>query len=106
MDRQSPIIVWFNFYRILMYAQLGILTFWSLLCCAQSISGERERKTWDFQRATRLSPQELLVGKLLGEPVLAYFIVLCCLPITVLAALLVHTAWHHVGSGDLLIVLS
>src|SRR5258708_23149730 len=39
-----------------------------------------ERKTWDFQRATRLSPAELLTGKLLGEPVLAYFIVVCCLP--------------------------
>jgi hypothetical protein len=75
MERQSPIVVWFDFYRILMFAQLGILTFWSLFSCAQSISGERERKTWDFQRATGLSPGELLAGKLLGEPLLVYFII-------------------------------
>jgi ABC-type transport system involved in multi-copper enzyme maturation permease subunit len=106
MHRENMAKVWTLFFGAMLFAQLAILTFWSLLCCAQSISGERERKTWDFQRATRLSPQELLVGKLLGEPVLAYFIVLCCLPITVLAALLGHTAWHHVVSGYLLIVLS
>jgi hypothetical protein len=88
MERQTPLIVWFGFYRFLMYAQLGILTFWSLFSCAQSISGERERKTWDFQRATRLSAGELLTGKLFGEPVLAYFIIACCLPIALLAGLL------------------
>ncbi len=104
MDRQSPIIVWFNFYRILMYAQLGILTFWSLFSCAQSISGERERKTWDFQRATRLSPAELLTGKLLGEPVLAYFIVVCCLPIALLAGLLGGAQLGAITEAYLLII--
>jgi hypothetical protein len=74
-----------NFFRFLIYGQLGVLTFWSLLCCAQSISGERERKTWDFQRASQLTSTEFLFGKLLGEPILAYFIVLCCLPATVIA---------------------
>jgi hypothetical protein len=86
-----------------MYAQLAILTFWSLLSCAQSISGERERKTWDFQRATRLSPAEFLIGKLLGEPVVAYFIVLCCLPITIIAGLLGHAGFGNIVSGYLLI---
>lgn len=105
MEQESPAVVWGTFYSAVMYAQLAILTFWSLLCCAQSVSGERERKTWDFQRATRLNPQDLLVGKLLGEPVLAYFIVLCCLPITLIAALLGHEAWRSVVSGYLLILL-
>lgn len=88
MDREMPFIVWSDFYRILMYAQLGILTFWSLFSCAQSISGERDRKTWDFQRSTRLSAGELLAGKLFGEPLLAYFIVVSCVPIALLAALM------------------
>ena len=69
-------------YFPLMLMQFGVLTFWSLLSCTQGISRERERNTWDFQRTTRLAPSELLFGKLLGEPVLAYFIFLCALPIT------------------------
>jgi ABC-type transport system involved in multi-copper enzyme maturation permease subunit len=104
MDRQSPIIVWFDFYRILMFAQLGILTFWSMFSCAQSISGERERKTWDFQRATRLSAGELLVGKLLGEPVLAYFIILCCFPIALLAGVLGQAGVGNIAAGYVLMV--
>jgi hypothetical protein len=104
MERQSPIVVWFDFYRILMFAQLGILTFWSLFSCAQSISGERERKTWDFQRATGLSPGELLAGKLLGEPLLVYFIILCCLPIALLAGLLGQAGLGNVATGYLLII--
>src|SRR5260370_35792307 len=104
MDRQTLIVVWFNFYSILMYAQLGILTFWSLFSCAQSISGERERKTWDFQRATRLSPGELLTGKLFGEPVLAYFIVVCCLPIALLAGVPGGVRLGNVAEADLLII--
>ncbi len=103
-ERQAPIDVWFSFYKFMMYAQLIILTFWSLLSCAQSISGERERKTWDFQRATRLGPGELLLGKLLGEPVLAYFIVLCCSPLTILAGLLGEAGWRSIASGYVLIL--
>jgi voltage-gated potassium channel Kch len=104
LEQQSPIEVWLAFYRFLMYAQLAALTFWSLFSCAQSISGERERKTWDFQRATRLNPGEFLLGKLLGEPVVAYFIVLCCLPITLVAGLLGHAGVGNILSGYLLIV--
>lgn len=65
--------------------QAGLLTFWSLFSCAQAVSGERDRKTWDFQRTTSLRPAELLVGKLLGEPILAYFATLCVLPLTLYA---------------------
>lgn len=103
MEQSAPVEVWLSFYKFMMYAQLGVLTFWSLLSCAQSISGERERKTWDFQRATRLGPGELLVGKLLGEPVLAYFIVLCCFPVSVLAGLLGEAGWRSITYGYLLI---
>src|SRR5258708_22309892 len=63
-----------------------------------------ERKTWDFQRATRLSPAELLTGKLLGEPVLAYFIVVCCLPIALLAGLLGGAQLGAITEAYLLII--
>ena len=75
-------------YFPLMLMQFGVLTFWSLLSCAQAISRERERGTWDFQRTTRLAPAELLIGKLLGEPVLAYFIILCALPVTLVVGIM------------------
>jgi len=87
MEQQSTVEFWRLYYRTLMMGQVGILTFWVLFACAQSVSGERERKTWDFQRTTRLSPGELLIGKLLGEPVLAYVIVLFCIPISVFSGL-------------------
>ena len=80
--------IWRVFYRWIILLQAGVLCFWSLLSCAQSVSGERERKTWDFQRTTRLSPGELLIGKLFGEPVLAYFIGICCLPVALVAAVM------------------
>ena len=78
---------WLLFYRWLIGLQGVALTFWTLFSCAQSVSGERDRKTWDFQRTTRLTASEILVGKLLGEPVLVYFAVLCVAPITLIAGL-------------------
>src|SRR5712671_2817554 len=78
---------WLLIYKWLIGMQGAALTFWTLFSCAQSISGERDRKTWDFQRVTRLTPAEILIGKLLGEPVLVYFAVLCAAPVTLGAGL-------------------
>jgi ABC-2 family transporter len=78
---------WLLIYRWLVGLQGFALTFWTLFSCAQSVSGERDRKTWEFQRTTGLTPAELLIGKLLGEPILVYFAVLCAAPITVIAGL-------------------
>jgi hypothetical protein len=75
--------------------QAGLIGFWSLMMCAQSVSGERDRKTWDFQRTTSLTSTELAIGKVLGEPVVAYFAALCALPFTVIAGLGAgFTVWH------------
>lgn len=78
---------WLLFYRWMVGIQGIALTFWMMFSCAQSVSGERDRKTWDFQRTTRLTPAEILTGKLLGEPVLMYFVVLCAAPLTIIAGL-------------------
>ncbi|MGO9087907.1 MAG: ABC transporter permease subunit [Terriglobales bacterium] len=78
---------WLIFYRWLVGLQAVVLTFWTLFSCAQSVSGERDRKTWDFQRTTGLTAAEILIGKLLGEPILIYFAVLCAAPITLIAGL-------------------
>lgn len=79
---------WLLFYRWLIGLQGVALAFWTLFSCAQSVSGERDRKTWDFQRVTRVTPTEMLIGKLLGEPILIYFAVLCAAPVTLIAGLL------------------
>jgi ABC-2 type transport system permease protein len=106
IEQRNPIETARLYYRILMMAQAGILSFWVLFACAQSVSAERERKTWDFQRTTRLSASELLIGKLLGEPVLAYFMVVCCIPISVFAGLRGETSFLHIVYAYILIFSS
>jgi hypothetical protein len=105
-ERLIALEFWRRFYRSLIFMQAAVLTFWSLLSCAQTISGERERKTWDFQRTTGLKPAELLIGKLLGEPVLAYFIVLCCFPVALITGLVGQLSFPHILAAYLLMVVS
>ena len=93
-------------YYPLMFMQFGVLTFWSLLSCTQGISRERERNTWDFQRTTRLAPSELLVGKLLGEPVLAYFIFLCVLPVTLITGIIGHVPLLNILAADFVTLIA
>lgn len=78
---------WLLIFRWLVGLQGAALTFWTLFSCAQSVSGERDRKTWDFQRTTRLTSAEILIGKLFGEPILVYFAVLCAAPATLISGL-------------------
>jgi len=87
LQQQCTTRTWLLFYHWLVGLQGVALTFWTLFSCAQSVSGERDRKTWDFQRTTRLTPSEILIGKLLGEPVLMYFAVLSAAPATLIAGL-------------------
>lgn len=87
MEKEFSHRAWLLFYRWLIGVQGIALTFWTLFSCAQSVSGERDRKTWDFQRTTRLTAAEILIGKLLGEPILMYFAVLCAAPVTFIAGL-------------------
>ena len=81
-----------EFFRILHLWLLGIqytlLAFWCVSACGQAISRERELKTYDFLRTTRLTAAELMVGKILGAPILGYFVVGCSLPISILAGFL------------------
>jgi hypothetical protein len=87
LQQQFARQTWLLLYRWLIGIQGIALSFWALFSCAQSISGERDRKTWEFQRTTRLTPMEIMIGKLMGEPVLMYFAVLCAAPVTLIAGL-------------------
>lgn len=76
------------FYLWLLGMQFVVLGLGCASACGQAISRERELKTYDFLKTTRLTPAELLVGKLLGAPVITYFAVACSLPISVPAGIL------------------
>jgi hypothetical protein len=54
--------------------------------CLLSVHREKELNTFDFQRITRLSPLELVVGKLFGAPIQMYFAFLCMMPVAIWAA--------------------
>lgn len=96
---------WLLFFRWVLGVQFALVTLWSLFACVQSVAGERDRKTWDFQRTTSLTPAEILIGKLIGEPVLTYFLVLCLLPITVGAGLAGGITVRGLASGYLLLIV-
>jgi hypothetical protein len=96
-----------DLYAWLLGSQFVVLGVWSAMACGQAVARERELKTLDFLRTTRLTPAELLVGKLLGAPIIAYFVVGCTLPISVVAGLLGGVRLAAVlGSVVLLIVFN
>jgi hypothetical protein len=77
-----------NLVRTMVILQITVLLIAGGIYCLQSVNREKELNTFDYQRITRLKPIELAIGKLLGAPALAYFIVLCLMPITLIAAFL------------------
>jgi multisubunit Na+/H+ antiporter MnhC subunit len=79
---------WADFYAWLLGCQFVLLSVWSAGTCGQAVARERELKTFDFLKTTRLTAAELMVGKLLGAPIVAYFIVACTLPISIIAGLI------------------
>ena len=81
-----------EFFRVfhvwLVSIQFTLLGFWCASNCGQAISRERELKTYDFLKTTRLTSTELMIGKTLGAPIMAYFVVGCSLPVSLLTGLL------------------
>jgi hypothetical protein len=78
---------WADFYAWVLGTQFVVLGVWSAGTCGQAVARERELKTFDFLKTTRLTAAELMVGKLLGAPIVAYFIVACTLPVSIVAGL-------------------
>jgi ABC-type transport system involved in multi-copper enzyme maturation permease subunit len=87
VNSYDPPRFWTEFYGWVLGAQFVLLGVWSAGTCGQAVARERELKTFDFLKTTRLTPAEIMVGKLLGAPIVAYFIVACTLPISIVAGL-------------------
>lgn len=68
------------FLRLVLGAQIAALALGGAAACGQSILREKLTNTFDFQRVTRLTPWELVVGKLTGAAVIPWFIVACLMP--------------------------
>jgi len=87
-ERNNPQEFFKVFYLWIMGMQFVVLTFWCASACGHAISREREMKTYDFLKTTRLTATELMVGQILGVPILAYFTVGCTVPVSVLLGIL------------------
>ncbi len=75
------------FHGWLVGLQFTFAGFWGASTCGQAVARERELKTYDFLKTTRLTPGEIMVGKLTGVPILAYFVVASTMPISLLAGI-------------------
>jgi hypothetical protein len=77
-----------SFHIWLTGIQYLVLGLWCAGSCGAAITRERELKNYDFLRTTRLTAGELLVGKVLGVPLIGYFAVACSLPVTIVTGIL------------------
>ena len=78
----------FSGARLYLVVVVGIQLFITLLFGASSVGTslnlEVINRTLDFQRIVSLSPREIMVGKLIGEPVTLYFMAMATIPLSVL----------------------
>jgi hypothetical protein len=75
---------WPRFYYLgMVAAQFAISGLIALNATNQSMRTEVVKQTFDFQRITALSPAEILLGKLLGEPAVAYLLAIATIPLAV-----------------------
>jgi hypothetical protein len=60
----------------------------AMISTQSSIAGEVSNKTLDFQRITGLSPAQVVVGKIFGEPALAYLLIPASFPVALFGVLM------------------
>ena len=84
---------WRDLYIGLLIVQGLVLAIWCTSTCGQAISSERQLRTFDFLRTTRLDSGELLAGTIFGRPLVAYVMVGVLLPFTLLAGTASGQPW-------------
>lgn len=72
-----------KYFVALMILQFLASVFIACISTAASIRSEVVNRTLDFQRIATLSPTQILWGKLLGEPALAYLLLVASFPMAV-----------------------
>lgn len=92
-------------FALILYFQITVLLIGGGIYCLQSVHREKELNTFDYQRVTQLTSLELAVGKLFGAPILAYFIVLCLMPVGMIGAIRGHVPLFIVLETYVLLLL-
>jgi hypothetical protein len=95
-----------DLYKVLLWTQSFLLVLWAFGTCMNSVASERQNRTFEFWCTTSLEPAELLVGKLFGAPVLAYFFFLTTLPLTLFVGVLAHYSPAAIVVSEALILLT
>ncbi len=70
-----------KYFVCLMVLQFIVSTVIAASTTAASMRTEVASRTLDFQRIAALSPRQILLGKLLGEPALAYLLAIATIPL-------------------------
>src|SRR5579871_3656936 len=87
LARYADPVAWGPWPRNYLLAVPGVQFITSALIAGNatttSIRTEVVNRTLDFQRIAALSPRQILLGKLLGEPALAYLLAIATIPLTV-----------------------
>jgi hypothetical protein len=73
-----------TFFVALVGVQCLLLGLGASTAAGQSIRRELDQHTFDFQRVATLPPRDIVLGKILGEPALAYLCAIASFPLAVL----------------------
>ncbi len=69
------------YYPLLMGVQFFVSGLIAATATASSVRSEVINRTLDFQRIAALSPRQIILGKLLGEPAMAYLLAIGTIPL-------------------------
>ncbi|MDC0936928.1 hypothetical protein OAS39_11635, partial [Pirellulales bacterium] len=67
-------------FQLLLSGGIGMIS------VAGSFNAELANRTLDFQRLVALSPRQIVVGKMIGEPAISYFLLLTTIPLALLCS--------------------
>lgn len=91
--------------HVILWIQAIVLVIGGGIACLHAIQREKDQNTFDFQRITRLSPYELTLGKLLGAPLMVFFVFLCFIPAAIVGAVAGHASWTIILAAYALMIL-
>lgn len=86
-------MVWL--YPVLAVTQLVILGLVVPVKTASSISGEKERQTFDIMMTTSMSPFSIIVGKVMTAVVQSMFFVVASMPVMALSFIIGGMSWAY-----------
>ncbi len=92
-------------FFILIFVQFAIFYLFGSYQTSTSISKEKEQKTYNFQKITKLTAVDLLLGKLFGSPLIAYVFLATTIPLSLIAAIMGDISWQlFLGSYAFLLI--